>query len=289
MKTFSMLCRWTRALAAVATLLVPQMAMSFDVQTSGKEMTGLWWNATESGWGVALTHQYDTIFVTMYVYDGTTNPTWYVTSDCAVLGGGCAGTLYKTSGGRTPTTPWSGQITATPVGTMSLAFTDTDTGTMNYTINGANGSKSITRQVFRNAPIAPPGDSRYDGTYTGVWGYSSTKSGASGIFTATVVSGVLRQRSSAQTAGDAGITGISGAFIGTVSPSGAITAKGASPTQCNSETTYIGQIKTTPSGGVWLNMSSSRPASGNTPSNPGCDASPDGCDSGYGSLLAIRE
>lgn len=145
------------AAMALACLLVSPMASStgytVDTAASPSPITGLWWNQNESGWGVTLTQQYDVIFVTMYTYDGAGNPTWYVASNCAVSGGGCQGDLYKVTGGSMPTVTWNGNNKAVAtVGTITLAFTDTNTGTMNYVINGVTGSKTITRQVWRTAP-----------------------------------------------------------------------------------------------------------------------------------------
>lgn len=161
---------WFRLMAVLLALLVSPMAMSYTVDKTSTEITGLWWNANESGWGATLTHQYDVVFVTMFVYDSIGNPTWYVADNCAVAASGCTGGLYKVSGGSLPSGTWSSvNIAATPVGTISLVFTDKDTGSMNYTIDGVNGSKAITRQVFRNAPVAitpPSGFSLLSGSTT---------------------------------------------------------------------------------------------------------------------------
>lgn len=189
--------RSVTALLATASLLVSPLAMSFTVDTTGSAITGLWYNANESGWGVTLTHQYDVMFVTMFVYDNTGNPIWYVASGCAVSGAGCSGPLYKVTGGQTATTTWNGLATAASVGTVTLAFTDTNTGTMSYTINGANGSKAITRQVFRTSPQPAPVNlsslnGQKSGNYTRAtalgciaYGASTNDESASGNFTVT--------------------------------------------------------------------------------------------------------
>jgi len=145
------------AVMALAFLFASPAAVSagYTVNTSASPsaITGLWWNPDESGWGATLTQQYDVIFVTMFTYDASGNPTWYVVSNCAVTGGGCQGDLYKVSGGSKPTVTWSGiNIAEAIVGTMSLAFTDDDNGTMSFTIDGVAVSKAITRQVWRTAP-----------------------------------------------------------------------------------------------------------------------------------------
>ncbi|MGA8148472.1 MAG: hypothetical protein WB870_13010 [Gallionellaceae bacterium] len=144
------------AVMALAFLLIaplPSSAYTLDTAASPSAINGLWWNPNESGWGTNFIQQYDVIFVTIYTYDAAGNPIWYVASDCAVSGDGCQGDLYAVTGGSSLTEPWNGDNkVVTAVGSITLAFTDVNTGSMNYTINGVNGSKAITRQVWRTSP-----------------------------------------------------------------------------------------------------------------------------------------
>jgi hypothetical protein len=112
------------------------------------DYSSLWWNASESGWGVAITQQYAVIFATMFTYDAGGNAIWYVAPNCPVLGTACSSTLYQVAGGSAPTATWKGGIVATPVGSVSFSFTDSSIGTMNVTINGVTTSKAIARQPF---------------------------------------------------------------------------------------------------------------------------------------------
>ena len=117
--------------------------------TPAVDYTSLWWNASESGWGVALTQQFGTIFAAVYTYDATGKPIWYVASSCAVSGSGCVGDLYQVTGGTAPTDPWNGASkVVSKVGSVTFAFTDGSNGTMSYTINGTAGSRVITKQLF---------------------------------------------------------------------------------------------------------------------------------------------
>ena len=113
------------------------------------DYSDLWWNPGESGWGVAISQQYAAIFATWYAYDGAGNGVWYVAPDCPVSGSGCNGLLYQVSGGSPLTTAWNGaNKVVTAVGNVSFSFSDANNGSMNYTINGAGGSRAITRQSF---------------------------------------------------------------------------------------------------------------------------------------------
>ncbi len=139
-------------IAAVVTILTPStraQAQAFTIDTSAASpLTGLWWNATESGWGATITQQSHMMFVTMFVYDATGKPVWYTLS-CVIAGASCSGELMKVTGGATPTTAWSaGAATATKVGTMALVFTGNDTGSMSYTLDGQGGARQIARQIF---------------------------------------------------------------------------------------------------------------------------------------------
>ena len=113
------------------------------------DFSDVWWNSNESGWGIALTQQYSTSFATWYAYDASGNAVWYVASNCPMSGSGCTGDLYKVTGGARLTAAWVvGKTSVTKVGSISFAFTDASNGTVNYSINGVAGSRSITRQSF---------------------------------------------------------------------------------------------------------------------------------------------
>lgn len=111
--------------------------------------TDLWYNANESGWGVAFVqHASGIAFAAWYTYDGAGNPKWYVASNCRVSGSGCSGTLYETNG-----PPLGGffdpsRVVVRTVGTISFSFANANAGTMSYSVNGITGTKSITRQGF---------------------------------------------------------------------------------------------------------------------------------------------
>jgi hypothetical protein len=113
------------------------------------DYSDLWWNPNESGWGLSLTHQYGTMFAVMFGYDTTGNPSWYVASNCKVVGNGCSGDLYEVASGTRPTATWSStSLVMTKVGVIELVFTNANNATMNYFIKGAAGSKQITRELF---------------------------------------------------------------------------------------------------------------------------------------------
>jgi hypothetical protein len=117
----------------------------------------LWWNApanSESGWGINITHQDNTLFATLFTYDASGRDLWLVmSSGNRQADGSYSGTLYRTSGPPFNANPFnSGAVGLSTVGTMSLRFADGNNGTLTYTYNGSPVTKQITRQLF-SSPV----------------------------------------------------------------------------------------------------------------------------------------
>ena len=120
----------------------------------------LWWASpagSESGWGVNLTHQGDTIFATWFTYDHDRTPMWLVATAPKTAAGTYKGTLYRLTGPPFNAVPFPpigspGGATGTPVGTATFTFSDGNTGTFAYTVNAEAQTKNITRQLFH--PLA---------------------------------------------------------------------------------------------------------------------------------------
>jgi len=138
---------------------------------------GLWWNApagSESGWGINLNHQGDTIFATWFTYDVDGSPLWLVVAANRTAANVYSGTLYRGTGPAFNAVPFDpAQVVGTPVGTATFTFSDAVTATFAYTIDGVTAAKSITREVFAypvpsctwNAPIDPAQATNYQGLW----------------------------------------------------------------------------------------------------------------------------
>jgi hypothetical protein len=134
-----------------STRTVPIVRQVFNVAqspTPAVDYTDLWWNAAESGWGMAIAHQFGNIFLAWYVYDANGKPFWYVAPACTVSGSGCSGTLYRTTGPAfgPPLDPT--KVQATPVGSAIVSFVDANNAVLSYTVDNVTATKTITRQVF---------------------------------------------------------------------------------------------------------------------------------------------
>ena len=114
--------------------------------------TDLWWNPAESGWGLNLNHQGNVVFGTLFTYDATGAPMWLVLPrGDAQADGSFQGKLYRTSGPAFNAVPWTA-TTSTEVGTMRVSFTRASAGTLTYSVDGVNVTKSISREVFSTPP-----------------------------------------------------------------------------------------------------------------------------------------
>jgi hypothetical protein len=112
--------------------------------------TDLWFNASEPGWGIAITQQAQVMFAAWYVYDNNGNPTWFVVPNCPVNASGdsCAGDVFQTTGPAFGPTFDPSQVTVIPAGRLILNFSGPNDGELNYLRDSLFVSKKITRQLF---------------------------------------------------------------------------------------------------------------------------------------------
>jgi serine protease len=121
---------------------------------------GLWWNApggSESGWGINFAHQGDQIFASWFTYDLNGKAWWLVMSANRIAHQVYRGTLFQGTGPSFDTLPFPplgspGGAAGSPVGTATLTFSDANTGTFAYMVNGIAQTKSITRETFGPLP-----------------------------------------------------------------------------------------------------------------------------------------
>ncbi|HEY2862792.1 MAG TPA: hypothetical protein VGK37_04135 [Casimicrobiaceae bacterium] len=114
---------------------------------------GMWWNPSESGWGLHLTHQSDIVYAVWFTYDATGNATWLVMSTSKTAPNTYSGAIYRTTGPAFTAPVFNpGAMTATQVGTGTLTFGDRGNGIFSYVVGGVAQTKTITRQIFADPP-----------------------------------------------------------------------------------------------------------------------------------------
>lgn len=145
----------TALLSTLAALAVLCVALPARATTYSTDFTDLWFNENESGWGVNVIQQYNTMFATLFVYGPDTAPRWFVAPDIEPSPAGSqnvfTGQLFQTTGPSfTATTFDPNSVTKLFVGTITFTFDSTTSGTLQYVVNGAPVTKRITRQTWRN-------------------------------------------------------------------------------------------------------------------------------------------
>ena len=154
------------------TLLVTLVMCFATLPVHAINFQDLWWNKSESGWGVNIAQQADILFATWFIYGPNRDPYWVVMPGSTRLSTGAnvyQGTLYQTRGTHYPSVPFvplTG-MDVTPVGSATFDFTDTKSGTLTYTINNQTVIKQIERQFI--AKLSPSG-TFYGGFYKSATG-----------------------------------------------------------------------------------------------------------------------
>ncbi|MBL0122570.1 MAG: hypothetical protein IPP88_07495 [Betaproteobacteria bacterium] len=141
-----------------------------SANTFTTDLTDMWWNANESGWGVTATHQREVVFLTFFVYSTDNRPTFYTATATysGQTGAGAlvfSGPMYQTTGPWLGTTFNPGLVSVRQVGTVDFtAFIDA--ATLAYSVDGTFVTKALTRQTFRNNDLS--------GSFAGIFKQTST-------------------------------------------------------------------------------------------------------------------
>ena len=142
---------------------------------------GLWWvpGGVESGWGINLAHEGDTIVATWFTYNTSGSGTWMVMTAPKTAPNTYTGTLYSTTASIPQTNPFHPTaFDATPVGAGTLTFSDENSASFTYPIPTALPlpprlqTKEVTRQVFGPLPTCTFGavpNLAVASNFTGLW------------------------------------------------------------------------------------------------------------------------
>ncbi len=140
----------SKTLQRLAPGSVPLCRFSILPRTEASNRTDIWWNSTEPGWGMYLTESGNLIFLTWYTYASDGKPMWVTGLLSKGSNGIFTGPLNRPSTGIAFNNI-SGPATTFPVpevGSASLSFSNGETATLNYTLDGISQQKAITRVVY---------------------------------------------------------------------------------------------------------------------------------------------
>ena len=124
------------------------------------DASDLWWNSSESGWGVNVIQQSNVLFATFFVYGPDSRARWYVAPDTRCPGAPadvqmvCSGPLYETTGPVVTSAAFDpSAVNRRQVGTFTFVYSRPNGAIISYTVDGAVTSKSVRRQTWAAADI----------------------------------------------------------------------------------------------------------------------------------------
>jgi hypothetical protein len=126
-----------------------------DKPAWGLDLTDIWWNPAESGWGLTLAQHGSTTFGVWFTYDSARRPTFFVLPSITSLGFATwAGDVYTTTGPSYRGSTFDpSKVRVTRVGNASIEPQLTG-GRLRFgpVINGSTVSKMVEPQKFGNSP-----------------------------------------------------------------------------------------------------------------------------------------
>ncbi len=153
----------TKALTRFDLATGPQPACFYSVARpnliAATNYQDMWWvpGGAESGWGINLSHQGETIFATWFTYDLDRTPLWLTALvHRQPIGNVYSGTIYRNAGARFDAFDAT-KVIESAVGTATFAFTDGNNATFAYSVGYPSQAapvmqaKPITR--FQFAPV----------------------------------------------------------------------------------------------------------------------------------------
>jgi hypothetical protein len=182
-----------------------------------RNASDLWWVPTESGWGLNIIHQGDTLFATLFVYGPDGRPTWYSASNLVTSGDGTAhdrplvfsGALVESTGPAFGPSFNPAAVTRRIVGSMTFEMTGSSRATLTYTVDGVAVSKSLERFSFRAMDLS--------GDYVG---YQSRPETTTGVAVTDEMTIAIRQSGTSVTMTTQGTQSGSCSYSGTLAANG---------------------------------------------------------------------
>ena len=129
----------------------PSCSFTNSSRASASNYTDIWWNAAESGWGLTLAHQGNTVFGLWYTYDSMGRAQWVSGLATLQADGSFKGDLNRATSGTPFNQINNSAATSFPVpkaGEFELRFSNGETGSFKYKLDGIEQTKAISRFVF---------------------------------------------------------------------------------------------------------------------------------------------
>jgi hypothetical protein len=143
----------------IASLSVVVLATGAAHAASTTNFSDQWMVTSESGWGVSVQQQSNTLFIDLMVYGTDGKPTWFVATASLQTNPPqghtvFVGDLYATAGPYYGVAFNPALVTSRKVGTLTFDATSGSNATMSYTVDGTPVVKNVTRQTWSQEDLA---------------------------------------------------------------------------------------------------------------------------------------
>jgi hypothetical protein len=118
--------------------------------TRASSLADIYWNPTESGWGLAIAQQHRNAFAMWFVYDEAGKATWLVVPEAMLGTSGYSGELYSAEGPPSGTPYDPARVKLTKVGSATLAGPGYTTrgAAFSWSRNSAIGQSNLSRLPY---------------------------------------------------------------------------------------------------------------------------------------------
>jgi hypothetical protein len=171
----------------------------YSPRASAINYQDLWWNPAESGWGVNIAQQSDTLFATWFIYGPNREPYWIVMPGTTRVTSQLpnefiyTGAIYQTRATPFNVSPFVPITEVTQVGNATFRFSSARDGVLTYNINSSTVTKNITRQNI--VPLSLSG-TYYGGFQRNAIGCTNNQNNGSALDQAIYVVSVAAQTTS---------------------------------------------------------------------------------------------
>jgi hypothetical protein len=142
-----------RSLRTLACLAALAGAPCFADTPWSVDVSDLWFDPAESGWGINLAQQGDLVFATLFVYGPDGKPRWYSASSMAGTRGPAGvtfrGQLVESVGPAQPGPFDASRVTRREVGTITFEAASDNLGNLSYTVDGVSVRKTVQRLTMK--------------------------------------------------------------------------------------------------------------------------------------------
>lgn len=155
---------WGRSFFRVVAVAAMGFVGSAAATSLNTEVSDIWWNPDQNGWGLQLVNTGTFVFATVFTYGADGKPTWITGELTAGANTTFAGPAYINAGPYFGGTWNNGAVTQRKVGTMTFALLSVTTGHLTYSVDGVTVNTPVQRQPLTR--------DNYGGTYLGAVTYS---------------------------------------------------------------------------------------------------------------------